>query len=468
MTYGFVERGARYVDVTGDGKADCVRSQNVYSGAKTRSFYENQNPPSSSFSSWVAGAATSTSVPMFGYQSASGNYTTGLFGNVNGDGLVDYVVSLPAISSNQDTNGTYLHQGTSTAMWALATSTFSPVSTMPTQGTDTHSNELVDINGDGLDDWMYGGSSISFSLNTGSGWQATSAWDIATTTRHANGWDRGIRFIDINGDGLPDYVRSYSISYSSKAPTALDIEKGTYNYVYLNTGSGWATSTLQVPTTIASADNFPADYWNGKIFYNELVDWNGDGILDTDTQTSTTTKPDLLTRITLTTGGTKEVGYTFSAQQASVNPNLAFPMLLVASTTNSDGFGTRETTQYTYEGGKMYLAGDVRDRRFAGFEKITKQDALGLAQTYYHQGDTASTTAGETSDSFALLGKPYREDVLSASSNTLKKTFYRWNAAGTRLVTTTATIHIRSTSNLRNAVCNSIDHRWEPDRPRFF
>ena len=89
----------------------------------------------------------------------------------------------------------------------------------------------------------------------------------------------------------------------------------------------------------------------------------------------------------------------------------------------------------------MYLAGDVRDRRFAGFEKITKQDALGITNTYYHQGDTASTTAGEATDSFALLGKPYREDVLSASSNTLKKTFYRWNAAelGSSSTTTTNT-----------------------------
>lgn len=196
--------------------------------------------------------------------------------------------------------------------------------------------------------------------------------------------------------------------------------------------------TLQVPTTIASADNFPSGYWSGRIVYNELVDWNGDGILDTNGQTSTTTKPDLLTRITLPTGGTKEVGYTFSAQQASVNPNLAFPMLLVASTTNNDGFRTRDTTLYTYEGGKMYLAGDVRDRRFAGFEKITKQDALGSTQTYYHRGDTASTTTGELTDSFPLLGKPYREDVLSTSDSTLKKTFYRWNAADLTSVSTSS------------------------------
>jgi YD repeat-containing protein len=79
----------------------------------------------------------------------------------------------------------------------------------------------------------------------------------------------------------------------------------------------------------------------------------------------------------------------------------------------------------------------VRDRRFAGFEKITKQDGLGITQTYYHQGDTASTTGGELTDSFALLGKPYREDVLSSSSNTLKKAFYRWDSVNIGSVATT-------------------------------
>jgi hypothetical protein len=102
----------------------------------------------------------------------------------------------------------------------------------------------------------------------------------------------------------------------------------------------------------------------------------------------------------------------------------------------------RSTTRYTYEGGKTYFGGDVRDRRFAGFERITKQDALGSTQTYYHQGDTASTTAGEQTDSFALLGKPYREDVLSLASTTLKKTFFRWNAADlTKTSTSTVNTH---------------------------
>ena len=56
-------------------------------------------------------------------------------------------------------------------------------------------------------------------------------------------WDRGIRFFDINGDGLPDFVRSYhtdSYIYSKAIPV---IEIGTTKVILLNTGNGWATST---------------------------------------------------------------------------------------------------------------------------------------------------------------------------------------------------------------------------------
>ena len=134
---------------------------------------------------------------------------------------------------------------------------------------------------------------------------------------------------------------------------------------------------------------------------------------------STTTKPDLLMRMTHPTGGTKEVGYTLlRPQSATLNPNLAFPLPSGwQARQTAMGSGARETTLYTYEGGKMYLTGDVRDRRFAGFEKITKQDALRITNTYYHQGDTTSTTAGEMDETASsLLGKPYREDVLTDGS----------------------------------------------------
>ncbi len=429
--YLYEERGTRFFDASGDGKADIVRGLNVSGGTLARSYSKN-----TSGLEWTNDATATTTIPMFAYQDSGGaRYSSGLLGNVNGDGLVDYVISLPSLGSNMATDGTYLHQSTSTALWTLATSTFTPVAEMPTTGASQVANELVDINGDGLDDWVTADSgSISFCLNTGNSWSTcNSAWNIATSSRHANGWDRGIRFLDYNGDGLVDYVRGYYMpSYLTNSVS--HIEVGTYNYVYLNTGSGWATTSLQLPETIFQG-NLSVSKWTGRIKYNEMVDWNGDGIPDGSGVTSTTTKPDLLKKITYPTGGNTEIGYIFSSQTL-LNPDLAFPMLLAASTTVSDNLGTSEQTLYRYEGGKMYLDGDIKDRRFSGFNIITETHPLGTTKTYYHQGDTAASTTGELSDSFALLAKPFREDIISAASTTLKRSYYRWDTASLGATTT--------------------------------
>ncbi len=432
--YRYIERGTRFFDANGDGKPDVLRSVNNASGGGTREYHENRSDYSTY--SWI-NASSLSSIPMFSYESG-GNYTTsGLFGNINGDGLVDYVISLPTLGSNQDSDGTYMHVGTSSPRWSLLAGSYVPIADMPTEAASTTANELVDINGDGLDDWMTAGTStIQFCLNTGSGWDSacSTSWNIATSSRQTGGWDRGIRFVDFNGDGLNDYVRSYSVASYSSA-TVANIEVGTHNYVYLNTGSGWATTTLQVSGNIFTGTPESSE-WTGHITYNELVDWNGDGIPEQSAYTSTTTKPDLLKSITYPTHGNSEMNYAFSSQSGT-NRGLAYPLLLVTSITNRDNIGGAETTTYTHEGGKMYLSNDMRDRHFAGFATTTKRDALGSVQTFYHQNDGANTSAGEQTDAFALIGKPYREDVLSLASTTLKKTFYEWEVSPFSVVSTT-------------------------------
>ena len=87
---------------------------------------------------------------------------------------------------------------------------------------------LIDINGDGLDDWVYSdGTNIYVLLNTGAGWESNAQlqWTIATSTLYQSPdlsttyYDRGIRFLDINADGLPDFIRSYA-SINSMAATS--------------------------------------------------------------------------------------------------------------------------------------------------------------------------------------------------------------------------------------------------------
>ncbi len=420
--YSALERGVRFFDATGDGTADIVRSMRNPDGSFTRTLYRRTGDLI-----WTSTPIGSSTIPMFAYGVSSDvAYSSGLFGNMNGDGLPDYIISLPALSAPVDANGTYLHSATTTD-WTLSTSTFTPPATFPTSGTSNEANGLVDINGDGLDDWMESGAGFSFRLNTGTGWTSPiSPWNVATSTRHSNGWDRGIRFIDVNGDGLPDYVHAYTMpNYSSNSVP--HIEKGTYNYIYLNTGNGWATSTLQMPQYIFNGV-LSGSTWSGLIDFNESVDWNGDSIPDQSVSISTTGKSDLLKQITYPTSGSTDVEYQFSSQLGT-NPNLALPVLVVTKVTNRDNRGNTDTTTYMYDGGKIYTSGDIRDRKFAGFETISEYKGGTRTTSYYHQGATASTTAGERTDDFSLIGKMYRKDVMASSTGALlNRTFHNWNS----------------------------------------
>lgn len=424
--YPVLERGTRFFDLNGDGRTDIVHGFKEKSGAVSRTYFQN-----AASLSWTA-TSTPFATPIFACGiTDTFRLPTGIFGDVNDDGFTDYVASSTACSVDR----TYLGGGKKS--WSVASSTtfaaIAQMSTSTTNTTDLRSSQLIDINGDGLDDWMYSrNGQVEFYLNTGTGWgDIDSRWTFATTTRHANGWDRGIRFIDMNGDKLPDFVRAYTMpSYTTKAPGVTDIEVGTYNYVYVNTGSGFATSSLTAPEYIFNA-YATSTHWTGQVDFNELVDWNGDGLPDSAGKTSTSTATaiaDVLVQTTHPTGGRTLVEHKFTAQMASSSPELAFPSLVVTKLTNQDNLGGNETILYSYEGGKIYFnENNIRDRRFAGFRKITKQDDLGYTDTYFHQGDTADTSNGESVDEFALIGKAYREDVRDLSGNTLKKTFYKWS-----------------------------------------
>ncbi|HRH22459.1 MAG TPA: SpvB/TcaC N-terminal domain-containing protein [Candidatus Paceibacterota bacterium] len=456
--FPYVERGVRLVDFNGDGKADIARSYRDSSGVITRGYYENTAP-----FTWTS-TATPSRLPLFSCANGSESVATGLFGNLNGDWLVDYVATTTICAAN----GSYLNSGLENG-WRVKSS-FAPIAAMPTTATDVSMSQLVDVNGDGLDDWMYSdASSTKFYLNNGSSWGSVDTrWTINTGVRQTGGWDKGIRFIDMNGDGLLDYIRSYNMpSYSTKASGVTDIQTGSYNYVYLNTGGGFATSSLTVPEYIFNGV-VSGGQWTGRVDYNELVDWNGDGIPDSASTKSTvssggTAKADMLTFRRLSTGGNTQIEYQFSAQMASQNPDLPFSILVVTKLTDNDGFGGSQSYSYTYEGGRIYLnPSNTRDRRFAGFAKINRFDGLGSTQSYYHQGNTASTSVGELLDGFALIGKKYREDVVSMASTTLKKSFYVYSSDQyiTSATTSTSTTDIARGSSQFSNVASGSSHSY--------
>jgi RHS repeat-associated protein len=241
-------------------------------------------------------------------------------------------------------------------------------------------------------------------LNNGTGWNTSPdpRWTFATSTLWTSTSspttyiDRGIRFMDINGDGLPDLVRAY------KNTTGCSGEAADVKGVWLNTGSGWATSTAYtLPAYIVSC-NASA----GSLQNNEYVNFNGNGQFPQD----------VLSKVLNVKGGTTNVGYQQSASK-SLNPGAAVSLLVAATTTTNDNNGTYATTSYTYTGGAWYTASGVRDRQFAGFSKVVATNPDSIVTSYFSQA------------ALPFLNRPIRKDIADLSSNLKQSTLYRWDTA---------------------------------------
>ncbi len=412
-----IENGVRYFDVNGDGKADIVKSfQNDQTGTIDKKIYEGSGSLSFSTTTNYTGM-----LPDFGRKSGGTIFTTGLFGEVNGDGFPDYVKAVSGYG------GGYTFTGNGSAF--ATSSVFFPLYQLPSVSYTLYSSsQLVDINGDGLDDWVHSDDSTTYvHLNNGRGWgNATSTqWGIATSTYYKSTsgadtqyYDRGIRFVDINGDGLADFVRSYSMVSNSACTGALP-EMGNVKQVFLNTGNGWATTTAYAPGYIVNGwintNGEPCGMTGVK--RNELVNWTGNGQM----------MQDVITSVTYPQGGTRTVTYTPSAQLGT-NPNLPTSLLVVTALAENDGFGTIGTTTYAYGGGKIYLASTTPDRRFAGFSVSTTTSPDSITSTYFHQGTGLNTLLGELTNGFAHINRPFRKDVFDLSGALKQRTLYRWDS----------------------------------------
>ncbi|MEJ0001950.1 MAG: immunoglobulin-like domain-containing protein [bacterium] len=152
-------------------------------------------------------------------------------------------------------------------------------------GTGDSGARMADINGDGLLDVLCHNSSSSSNycsdsnpkvfLNNGDGtWtNVSSTWlfplEGGTGTNResflttSGGNDKGLRAIDINGDGLTDLIKAY----------------GNTSYVYLNNGSGWTYNSTW-STNWGSMVDIPFISSSNVDSGLRIADINGDGLLD--------------------------------------------------------------------------------------------------------------------------------------------------------------------------------------------
>jgi YD repeat-containing protein len=373
------------------------------------------------------GSFATTSTPVWFADAVTGNGTDmGLrIMDVNGDGLADMV------KSNASSSAVYINRGNGTG-WTADVAYTVPVSFL-SPGWFDGGVRFTDVNGDGLIDLLKSSTSASTIAQTyinkgdGTGWALDRGYSLQMSFVGETYTDEGVRIFDVNGDGLDDIVKSY---YNE--PQAVYINKGN--------GTGWATSTAYTAAAIPDWSTSREGY---DLAYREF-DVDGDSLIDIfrSYKTSTTTltaklvkdgKPaDILTRIFDSNGKITTVAYKGTPEVVDgsgtrLNPSLPARFDVVSTIATNDGNGNIATTTYTYGGGRYYFASPV-DRKFAGFATTTETDALGnVTRKYFHQGDNTYASYGEYQDHKAKIGKPYRIEVYGTSTDLFTKTIYKWD-----------------------------------------
>ncbi len=268
--------GLRMADINGDGLVDllCHNKNTATNGIPC----SNPNPKiylntgvHPSDPAWVL--STSWTFPGTGWLEGftSDTYAdTGLrLADVNGDGYTDFLkgtFSQKSVWLNNKING-----------WTLQTTNWSlPLAFLSGQSND-NGLRVQDINGDGLPDLVChnavttsgtcNNNNPQIWINNGTGWTQSTTWQLPyhdggtsgsrESFTNSNYLDTGLRFEDLNGDGLMDLIKS---------------NEANNNVVYLNNGTnGWTYDSAwgQQRTIIKNGD-----------YGYRAVDINSDGLAD--------------------------------------------------------------------------------------------------------------------------------------------------------------------------------------------
>ncbi len=410
---GSSDTGVRIADVNGDARADIMYAVNGYD-----LLYLN----SATTTGWTL---TPWTFPQEFITSTGGDLGTRLM-EVNGDGLIDMVRSHQVTGT--DVHEVYLNTGSG---WTYSSQWDVPVVFV---GSYPKGVVLADVNHDGLDDilesynWTTSSSSKTY-LNTGHGWEEAAAWTVPEYFTNISE-DTGARLVDVNGDDLPDILRSKSSS-PNFTKTA-----------YINTGNGWAADAGWVP------EEYNIKYHTGcainaiKDNGVRYADVDGDGLTDllyatnlgsheVKTYLKNASKPDLLSRIDTQTGATMQVAYATPQLEQSggalLNPDIPFNFPVVDAIGLNSGFGATATTTYDYQGGDYYFANSF-DRKSTGFNKVTETDPAGnLTKRFHHQGNLTDSTNGEFEDTVAKRGRVYRVEQEDGSGNDYRLEINKWS-----------------------------------------
>ncbi|MFN4044890.1 FG-GAP repeat domain-containing protein, partial [Limnobacter sp.] len=241
---------ARFIDFNSDGLVDMVYNRHFSSSVQSGA-YQNTGE------GWIAKPEFT---PLFHITADGTGDLSARFLDVNGDGRVDEVYHRHHSGGIQA--GAYLNTGNG---WQQNLA-FTPPFHITADGTGDLSVRFIDFNSDGLADIVFhrvhaGGRQSGAYQNTGVGWQERFEYTPPFHITADSVGDLGVRFIDLNGDGLVDmaYNRFFSGQVQSGA--------------YLNTGKGWIENLAFTPPYHIVADGL------GDLA-TRFIDVNSDGLLD--------------------------------------------------------------------------------------------------------------------------------------------------------------------------------------------
>lgn len=172
--------------------------------------------------------------------------------DVNKDGLTDLLKAKAG-----ETRKTYLNNGTA---WVNATNNYWRVPVDFINGISDEGVRFVDLNGDGLVDIVQGKTSGSVKntwINNGTNFINTTSWRLPDYFVEADGINEtGLREIDLNGDGLTDLIKG-----------------GIPGSAWINNGTGWINDILYRPNLQFINSTYPD-------LGIRFIDINGDSLTD--------------------------------------------------------------------------------------------------------------------------------------------------------------------------------------------
>ena len=359
------EQVSELVDINADGLPDLVQAYRPANGVETLNTWLNTG------SAWSLDTAYTLPAVSYYFQDNGTPLFHGRFADLNADGLPDLVHSYQAVSGAlikqfwRNTGTGWLAEHAS-ALPEVLIDHFVHAAGEPI-------SDLIDLNGDGLLDQIratehFDGSTTRLAwLNTGAGFVADSAYvppeALIVIDANYNVNARG-SMLDLNSDGLVDFVRSYRAAGSATNSEA----------VWLNTSSGWQQDNSYILPEALVQQNSGAD----SLPRATLMDINQDGLtdivgsgLDGDTATYTgdinpLELPDTVNRIVNSLAIETLIEYAPTTDDSIYTPGSggSYPTVddnsleyVVAAVEASDGAGGMLRAEHSYAERRLNLNG---------------------------------------------------------------------------------------------------------------